>query len=60
MLKSILISRESDGTILCELVEDSSTEMAVLRKKNEAKQFLKNMKNKPSKCSIRAEEDTFQ
>ena len=52
MIKGIIISRKSDGLIFCEVMDDEDNDKNFWYVRNQAQEFLKNMKTKENLCTV--------
>ena len=59
MLKGIILSRKSDGLIFCEVMDDEDNDKNFWYVRNQAQEFLKNMKNKDSLCTVNIDSQTY-
>lgn len=59
MVKGIIISRKSDGLIFCEVIDDEDKDKNFWYVRNQAQEFLKNMKNKESLCTVNIDSQTY-
>ena len=59
MLKGIILSRKSDGLIFCEVMDDEDNDKNFWYVRNQAQEFLKNMKNKESLCTVNIDSQTY-
>ena len=59
MIKGIIISRKSDGLIFCEVMDEEDNDKNFWYVRNQAQEFLKNMKSKENLCTVNIDSKTY-
>jgi len=59
MIKGIIISRKSDGLIFCEVMDDEDNDKNFWYVRNQAQEFLKNMKSKENLCTVNIDSQSY-
>jgi len=52
MIKGLIIARKSDGLIFCEVMDDEDNDKNFWFVRNQAQEFLKNMKSTQNQCTV--------
>ena len=59
MIKGIIISRKSDGLIFCEVMDDEDNDKNFWYVRNQAQEFLKNIKSNENLCTVNIDSQSY-